>query len=120
MIADLIGIGAGEEAARLGEVDVALRRQLARGQIARAFAEQARLSRQLVELRRDLPLAVDWDAARIGQWDAPRLQELFREFGFRRFGDELRQLDGGAQRPAAAAPAPSHSDESAQNGPLLA
>jgi DNA polymerase-1 len=65
----------------------------------KTYADQARLSRQLVELRRDLPFAVDWEAARIGQWDASRLQDLFREFGFRRFGDEVRALSKGAGSP---------------------
>lgn len=63
----------------------------------KAFAEQARLSRQLVSLRRDLPVAVDWDAARVGRWDVARLQDLFREFGFRRFGDEVRALGVSAE-----------------------
>lgn len=58
----------------------------------KTFAEQARLSRQLVTLRRDLPLTLDWEAARVGRWDAERLQHLFREYGFRRFGDEVRAL----------------------------
>ncbi|MBI3865588.1 MAG: DNA polymerase I [Planctomycetia bacterium] len=61
----------------------------------KSFADQARVSRQLVELRRDLPLAIDWNAARVGHWNADRLQELFREYGFRRFGDEVRGLDAG-------------------------
>lgn len=59
------------------------------------FADQARLSRRLVTLRRDLPIAIDWNAARIGKWDIPRLTELFRDYGFRRFADEVRQLPGG-------------------------
>ncbi|MBS0261503.1 MAG: DNA polymerase I [Planctomycetes bacterium] len=75
----------------------------------KTYADQARLSRQLVELRRDLPLVVDWDAARIGQWDVTRLQELFREFGFRRFADDVRTLSttgGPVAQTASAAPAP--------------
>jgi DNA polymerase-1 len=72
----------------------------------KAFGDQARLSRQLVELRRDLPFTVEWERARVGQWDAARLQEMFREFGFRRFGDEVRALAA-----TSAAPAP-HARES--------
>lgn len=67
----------------------------------KAFADQARLSRRLVTLRRDLPLTLDWDAARVGRWNAERLQELFREYGFRRFGDEVRALDAPASAPSA-------------------
>lgn len=59
------------------------------------FADQARVSRRLVTLRRDLPIAIDWEAARIGRWDVPRLTELFRDYGFRRFADEVRQLPPG-------------------------
>jgi DNA polymerase-1 len=66
----------------------------------KTFAEQARLSRQLVELRRDLPFTVAWEAAQIGNWNAERLQELFREFGFQRFGDEVRALAGDDTAPA--------------------
>src|SRR5262249_5944961 len=70
----------------------------------KAFAEQARVSRQLVALRRDLPLPIDWEAARLGRWSEERLQELFREFGFRRFGDEVRALAGGTPAPVAGPP----------------
>lgn len=72
----------------------------------KTFAEQARISRQLALLKHDLPLTVDWDAARVGRMDAPRLQELFRKFGFRRFGDELRALVGTPSTPSAAPPPP--------------
>ena len=58
----------------------------------KVYAEQARISRQLVTLRRDLPLDFDWEHSRIGQWNVSRLQELFHEYGFRRFGDEVRAL----------------------------
>lgn len=58
----------------------------------KAFADQARLSKRLVTLKRDLPLEFDWESARIGKWDQNRLQDLFRDYGFRRFGDEIRQL----------------------------
>src|SRR5262249_24991748 len=68
---------------------------------------QARLSRELVRLRRDLPVAIDWEAARVGHWDAVRLQALFREFGFRRFGDEVRALPAvSAATPVAAVATP--------------
>jgi DNA polymerase-1 len=70
----------------------------------KAFAEQARVSRQLVALRRDLPVPIDWDAAHVGRWNEERLQELFREFGFRRFGDEVRALAGGMAAPAPSVP----------------
>jgi DNA polymerase-1 len=68
----------------------------------KTFADQARLSRELVTLRRDLPLTVDWDSARIGQWDVGRLQELFRQYGFRRFAEEVRSLGQPDEAPARA------------------
>src|SRR5260370_4101879 len=68
-------------------------------EIATAIDTPARLSRQLVGLRLDLPVTVNWEAARVGHWQPETLQELFREFGFRRFGDEVRALAGGAAPP---------------------
>src|SRR5260370_331772 len=67
----------------------------------KAFADQARLSRELVRLRRDLPVTVNWEAARVGHWQPETLQELFREFPLRRFWAEVRALAGGAAPPAA-------------------
>lgn len=58
----------------------------------KTYAEQARISRFLVELKRDLDFDFDWDAARPGRFDIDRLTELFRECGFRRFTDEVREL----------------------------
>jgi DNA polymerase-1 len=57
----------------------------------RTFADQARLSQKLVTLRTDLPLAIDWDQARVQPPDYDRLYELFSDFGFRRYADEARQ-----------------------------
>ncbi|HBH50719.1 MAG TPA: DNA polymerase I [Planctomycetaceae bacterium] len=78
----------------------------------RVYADQARISRRLVTLRRDLPIDFDWNHSRIGQWNVSRLQELFHEYGFRRFGDEVRALskslglDLPPPLPVAEAPAP--------------
>jgi DNA polymerase I len=54
------------------------------------FADQARTSRKLVELNTQLPIEVNWEAARIRPPDRSRLRTLFTEFGFRRFADEIR------------------------------
>jgi DNA polymerase-1 len=54
------------------------------------FADQARTSRKLVELNTQLPIEVDWQAARIRPPNRTRLRTLFTEFGFRRFADEMR------------------------------
>jgi DNA polymerase I len=54
------------------------------------FADQARISRQLVELNTNLPITVDWEAARVKEPDRPRLLALFTELGFRRLAEEMR------------------------------
>jgi DNA polymerase I len=56
----------------------------------KTYAEQARISRQLVELNTQLEFDLDWNKAVAGQVNGERLTELFRECGFRRFIDEIR------------------------------
>ncbi len=56
------------------------------------YAQQAFLSRELVRLKIDLPLEIDWDAVRVSPPDQPKLAQLFRDFGFRRFSDDVRHL----------------------------
>jgi DNA polymerase-1 len=58
----------------------------------KTYADQARMSRQLVELNTQLEFELDWNKAVAGQVNADRLTELFRECGFRRFIDEIRQF----------------------------
>ncbi len=55
----------------------------------RAGAEQGRRARELVLLRSDVPIQVDWEAARVKKFDAPRLTDLFRQFGFRRLTEQF-------------------------------
>ena len=50
------------------------------------------LSRKLVELDKNVPMTLDWDGWRRRDWDAPRLLELFMEFGFRSFANRVRAL----------------------------
>ena len=50
-----------------------------------AFADQARMSRELVRLRTDLPLEIDFEAARVQTPDRQKLHEFFKLQGFRRF-----------------------------------
>jgi DNA polymerase-1 len=56
----------------------------------KTYADQARMSRALVLLRDDLPLDVDWDASCVKDPDCRRLLELFTDFGFRRYSDDMR------------------------------
>jgi DNA polymerase-1 len=58
----------------------------------RAAGPKVALSRQLVRLRTDVPLKLDWEAWRVKPWDSAQLLELFREWGFRRFADQVRAL----------------------------
>lgn len=57
----------------------------------RDFADQARMSRQLVELRTDLPIALNWDDVRVREPNWTRLYELFKDFDFRRYSEEAQQ-----------------------------
>jgi DNA polymerase-1 len=50
-----------------------------------AFADQARMSRELVRLRTDLPLNIDFEAARVQAPDRAALHRLFTHLNFRRF-----------------------------------
>ncbi len=65
----------------------------------RAGHEAALLSRELVRLVRDVPVAVAWDAAHVGGIDSAAVLDLCSEFGFNRLRDRLSALS------VAAAPA---------------
>ena len=54
------------------------------------FADQARLSRELVRLRTDLPIVVDFEAARVDDPDFKALYALFNLLGFRRHATDMR------------------------------
>jgi DNA polymerase-1 len=74
----------------------------------RDFADQARMSRELVWLRTDLPIDVDWSEACLKSPDCRKLYELFNDFGFRRYANEMHSqlvLSGQTLEPPAAAPA---------------
>ncbi len=56
----------------------------------RAFQPLLERTRTLVTLDTHVPFALEWDAWRIQPWDAGRLLELFRGWGFHRFADQVR------------------------------
>nr|MBA3484912.1 DNA polymerase I [Pirellulales bacterium] len=56
------------------------------------YREAALLSKKLVELDKNVPIAIDWNAARIGGFNRSRLEELFRDYGFRGLGDRLAAI----------------------------
>ncbi len=67
-------------------------------------ADLARLSRELVTIRRDVPVALDLEVLRVRPPDVPRLTELFTELEFRSLIPKLSSLDvavAGAAAPAA-------------------
>lgn len=53
------------------------------------FAEQARMSRELVTLRTDLELEYDWDESQISEPDREMLFSFFSELGFQRLSEEM-------------------------------
>jgi DNA polymerase I len=61
------------------------------------FQEQARMSRELVQLDRQTPIEIDWDAARVSGVNRQAVEELVREFGFRRLGEVLAGLSTAAE-----------------------
>ena len=61
----------------------------------REFAEQARVSRELVTLNQQLPLEFDWESARVCEPDHEALLSLFTELAFGRLTDEMRALTFG-------------------------
>ena len=56
----------------------------------RAAAETIPITRKLVELEAHVPIELDWEDWRLRPWDAAKLLALFREWGFRSFGDQVR------------------------------
>ncbi len=68
-----------------------------------AHVAEARLSRDLVTIRRDVPLPLELDALRLRPPDLPRLTELFTELEFRSLIPRLERLLGASPAP----PAPS-------------
>jgi DNA polymerase-1 len=54
--------------------------------------ETAMLSRRLVRLVDDVPLEFDWDVGRSGRFALETLDQLCREYGFRKLADRVRRL----------------------------
>jgi DNA polymerase-1 len=64
----------------------------------KAAADKLAISRQLVTLDRNMEMDFDWEGWRLRDWNAPRLLQLFQQFGFRSFADQVRQSAVGNQR----------------------
>ncbi len=65
-----------------------------------AFADKLPLSRELVALRHDTPVELDLDAASVAGLKLAELDPIFRELGFGRYRDDLKELLGQADEPA--------------------
>jgi DNA polymerase-1 len=62
----------------------------------RNSAEIIARARQLVRLATDVPIELDWDAWRLRDVDAPRLRQLFQEWGFHSLARQLGGRDARA------------------------
>lgn len=64
--------------------------------------ELALLSQKLVRLDSQMPIEIDWEAARVGEFDHEGLAELFAGFGFRSIAERAAKLGegGGAPEPS--------------------
>jgi DNA polymerase-1 len=85
----------------------------------RAAASTIPLTRKLVQLDTHVPLEMNWDGWRVQPWNEKRLLELFREWGFRSFADQVRQATS-ASSSAAPAQETSPSPTDAVQGDLFA
>ncbi|GBD35088.1 DNA polymerase I [bacterium HR36] len=61
-------------------------------QALRQHGKETQMARRLVELRRDVPIAVNWSDWRLAPPDVPRLRSIFQELNIRRYDDDLRAL----------------------------
>ncbi len=65
-----------------------------------AARQQAMLSRQLVRLEDNVPIAIDWNAARLGRSNPEAALALCDELGFRSLAGRIRRLFSGGVRSA--------------------
>src|SRR5439155_14596869 len=57
----------------------------------RAATATLPLARQLVRLSCEVPIKMEWDDWQLQDWDDRRLLDLFREWGFHRLGEQVRE-----------------------------
>ncbi|HEY7522772.1 MAG TPA: DNA polymerase I [Candidatus Limnocylindrales bacterium] len=69
----------------------------------REHREQVFIGRELSRIVRDLPITLDLDAARIGDYDRETVVRLFREYEFRTLIDRLPALSGEGEADRASA-----------------
>jgi len=59
-------------------------------------------NRELVTLKTDVPVDLTWDQWRLQEGDAPRMLQLFKEWGFRTFAEQVRAAAPKENPPASA------------------
>ena len=69
------------------------------------------MSRELVRLDTHVPVAIDWNAGRVGHIDRPAALALFQEFGFRSIAQQLEKGAGVFAAAAVSAKSPSAGEE---------
>ena len=85
-----------------------------RGEKLREAGPILALSRSLVTLRHDVPIALELDAARISNFNLAELIPTLKELGFNRYQDEVKVMLGLAEPPIV--PAVKSKPEAAQTG----
>jgi DNA polymerase I len=58
----------------------------------RAAVATLPLARQLVKLSCEVPIKMEWDEWRLQDWDDRRLLDLFREWGFYKLAEQVREV----------------------------
>ncbi|HTN75383.1 MAG TPA: 5'-3' exonuclease H3TH domain-containing protein, partial [Pirellulaceae bacterium] len=66
------------------------------------FKDQALLSRDLVRLKRDVPIEIDWEHGRVGGVKREEVAALCLEFGFRKLAEQLGGLTVAELKPPSA------------------
>jgi DNA polymerase-1 len=87
----------------------------------RKFRDQALLSRDLVRLDTRVPIALDWNAGRVGQINVEAALALFHDLGFRGFGQKVTALakgERGERREESENPSPQPSSGAPVPSPL--
>ncbi len=64
-----------------------------RAENLKTFRDQALMSRELVRLRNDVPLELDWGSANFSRKDVAALDAMFKELGLRRLSERLLGKD---------------------------
>ncbi|WP_425398823.1 DNA polymerase I [Aeoliella sp.] len=73
-----------------------------RSQNLQDYADDARMSRELVRLDANVPVEIDWPSARPGNYDAERVAELCTDFGFKGLATRAQSLTGKAKKKSTA------------------